>query len=87
MENNDGGARVVAYGGGCGFCGLLTIALLVLKCIGVINISWWIVFLPVIVVAGIPVAIMLIFLICCLVAVGISALKQKEPKTPKKHKK
>lgn len=34
-------------GGGIGFLGLLTIALLVLKAMGYINISWWWVFAPI----------------------------------------
>ena len=32
--------------GGIGFCGLLTIALIVLKLCGVIGASWWVVWSP-----------------------------------------
>ena len=39
-------------GGGIGFVGLLTIVFITLKLTGVITWSWWLVFLPLIIQAG-----------------------------------
>lgn len=50
----------VALGGGCGFSGLLTIAFIILKLCGVINWSWWLVLLPLIISIGLPIAIILL---------------------------
>ena len=47
MVNNT--ANATASSGGIGFLGLLTIVLLVLKALGYLNISWFVVFLPVII--------------------------------------
>ena len=49
-------------GGGIGLCGMIFIILLILKLIGVISISWWWVFSPLIIGFAIGV-ICLIFLI------------------------
>ena len=49
-------------GGGIGLCGVIFIILLILKLIGVISISWWWVFSPLIIGFAIGV-ICLIFLI------------------------
>ena len=49
-------------GGGIGLCGIIFIVLLILKLIGVISISWWWVFSPLIIGFAIGV-ICLIFLI------------------------
>ena len=53
----------VALGGGCGFSGLLTIAFIILKLCGVINWSWWLVLLPLIISIGLPIAIILLILL------------------------
>lgn len=53
----------VVCSGGCSFSGLLTIAFIVLKLCGVINWSWWLVFLPLIISIGLPIAIVLIMLL------------------------
>ena len=53
MSNNS------SSGGGIGLCGVIFIVLLILKLLGVISISWWWVFSPLI----IGFAIGLIFLI------------------------
>jgi len=36
-----------SYSGGIGFLGLLQIVFIVLKILGVVNWSWWLVFIPV----------------------------------------
>lgn len=48
------------------FLGLLTIALLVLKLLGVITISWWLVFLPTMIGFGIS------FVILTFIVLGIA---------------
>ena len=60
------GASVV-WSGGCSFSGLLTIAFVVLKLCGVISWSWWLVFLPLIISIGLPIAIVLIVFLGCFV--------------------
>ena len=57
-------------GGGIGFCGLLTIAFIVLKLTHVINWSWFWVLSPLIFSVGLVVFI-LVFLILVLIIVGI----------------
>lgn len=57
----------IAWGGGCGFSGLLTIAFVVLKLCGVINWSWWLVLLPLIISIGLPIAIILLVGIVCFI--------------------
>ncbi len=47
---------------GIGFLGLLTVALVVLKSLGNIGISWWLVFLPVLI-PFILIATLLLFLL------------------------
>lgn len=75
----------VALGGGCGFSGLLTIAFIVLKLCGVINWSWWLVLLPLIITIGLPIAIILIVLLGCFVwDLCVYARHKREIK--KKHK-
>ena len=39
--------------GGVGFCGLLTIVFITLKLLGVIDWSWWLVWSPILIGAGI----------------------------------
>ena len=43
------GSTNVVWCGGYSFSGLLTIAFVVLKLCGVVNWSWWVVFLPLII--------------------------------------
>ena len=75
----------VAWGGGCGFSGLLTIAFVVLKLCGVINWSWWLVFLPLIISIGLPIAIILLVVLgCCIYGLCISARSKRVLK--KRHK-
>lgn len=57
--------------GGIGFCGLLTVAFVVLKLIGIIDWSWWWVFSPL----WIPISIGLFLLILFLL--GISGIFKK----------
>ena len=59
MSNNS------SSGGGIGLCGVIFIVLLILKLLGVISISWWWVFSPLIIGFAIGV-ICLIFLILIL---------------------
>lgn len=59
-QNNDSGAK-----GGIGFCGLLTIAFIVLKLTGFIDWSWLWVLAPL----WIPVAIVLVVLLAALIFV------------------
>ena len=56
--------------GGVGFCGLLTIAFIVLKLTGVITWSWWWVLAPLWIPAAIALVIILVMLI---VAVAVTA--------------
>jgi hypothetical protein len=53
--------------GGTGILGLVFAALIVLKLAGIAKISWLIVFLPLIISAGIIILIALIFAIICVV--------------------
>lgn len=41
--------QIVVRSGGIGFLGMLTIVLLILKLVGTISISWFMVFLPVLI--------------------------------------
>lgn len=50
-------------GGGIGLCGIIFIILLTLKLLGVISISWWWVFSPLIIGFAIGIIISLIILI------------------------
>lgn len=54
--------------GGIGFCGLLTVAFIVLKLCGVISWSWWWVLSPLWISFGLVVAVLLIVGILWLVA-------------------
>ena len=51
-------------GGGIGLCGVIFIILLILKLIGVISISWWWVFSPLII--GFVIGILMVILIIIL---------------------
>ena len=53
---------------GMGVCGLLTIVFVIAKILGYISWSWWLVFLPTIISAGLTVLILIITLIiACIV--------------------
>lgn len=59
MSNSNATAN--ASTGGIGFFSLLTIVLVVLKAMGYINWSWWLVFSPMLIGFGIGLLFMLIF--------------------------
>ena len=50
-------------GGGIGLCGVIFIILLILKLFGVISISWWWVFSPLIVVFAIGIICLIIIIL------------------------
>ena len=75
----------IALGGGCGFSGLLTIAFIVLKLCGVINWSWWLVLLPLIIAIGLPIAIILLVVLGCFIY-GLCLSAQNKRTLKKKHK-
>lgn len=64
MNNNDN-----TKSGGIGFCGLLTIAFIVLKLCGIITWSWWWVLAPL----WIPMALIILIII---IAAIVSAKKE-----------
>lgn len=49
-------------GGGIGICGVVFIILLILKLFGVISISWWWVFSPLLIGLGIGLFFLIVFL-------------------------
>ena len=51
--SSNGAATATASSGGIGFLGLLTIVLVVLKALGYLNISWFLVFLPIMIGFGV----------------------------------
>jgi len=59
--------------GGVGFLGLMTIVLMTLKLLGYISVSWWLVFLPVL----IPIIILLGIGAVLLFAVFLDGRKKK----------
>lgn len=61
MENN------VKVNGGIGFGGLLQITFIVLKLVGVINWSWFLVLLPSIILSGIAVLVLISSLILSII--------------------
>ena len=75
----------VVWGGGCGFSGLLTIAFVVLKLCGVINWSWWLVLLPLIISIGLPIAIILLVVLGCFIW-GLCINAQDKKALKKRHK-
>lgn len=82
--NNKEGVNV-AFGGGCGFSGMLTIAFVVLKLCGVINWSWWFVFLPLIISIGTPIFIIIVVFIGCFIW-GLCVSARDKVAHKKKHK-
>lgn len=73
--------KVSNYGGGVSFTGLLTIAFVVLKLTGVINWSWWLVLLPVI----IPIGVVALFILCYLfIAIALIVASSKNKTKSKK---
>ena len=71
-SNNNGSAA-----GGIGFCGLLTIAFIVLKLTGVISWSWLWVLAPIWIPAAIVLAVLLVVLIVVLVKEGVKQTEEK----------
>lgn len=71
--NNNGSAA-----GGIGFCGLLTIAFIVLKLTGVISWSWLWVLAPIWIPAAIVLAVLLVVLIVVLVKEGVKQTEEKQ---------
>lgn len=63
--------------GGIGFCGLLTVAFIVLKLTGVINWSWLWVLAPIWIPTAIALAIIVIVLIVVLVKETLRALERR----------
>lgn len=71
MERNTDNKNSSSAAGGISFCGLLTIAFIVLKLTGVIDWSWLWVLAPI----WIPIAIEVVVLVIILVAVVVMAVK------------
>lgn len=53
---------------GIGFCGVLTLIFVVFKLLGYITWSWWLVFLPIIIPAGIVLLFWLVIIIFAIVS-------------------
>ena len=62
MSNNNS-----AHNGGIGFCGLLTIVLIVLKLTNLVDISWWWVWAPILIPLAVSLFILLIIVIVAIV--------------------
>lgn len=73
-ENRNNGSTA----GGIGFCGLLTIAFIVLKLTGFIDWSWLWVLAPIWIPAAIVIAVLLVFLIVVLVKEGVKQTEEKQ---------
>lgn len=71
-RNNSGTA------GGIGFCGLLTIAFIILKLTGVISWSWLWVLAPIWIPTAIVLAVLLVVLIVVLVKEGVKQTEEKQ---------
>lgn len=83
MENK---TEKVTVNGGISFCGLLTIAFIVLKLLKVINWSWWWVLAP----TWIPIALLIVgVVIALIVSTSLSAIGEhhKKGKRKKENKK
>lgn len=52
--------------GGIGFLGVLQILFIALKLLGIINWSWWLVLLPLLISVGISLIAIIVFIIVCL---------------------
>lgn len=74
----------VVWNGGCGFCGLLTIAFIVLRLCGVIDWSWWFVLLPTLIAIALPIVIILVTLIVCAIICLINNIKFNKKLNKKK---
>ena len=72
-SNNNGSAA-----GGIGFCGLLTIAFIVLKLTGVISWSWLWVLAPIWIPTAIVLAVLLVVLIVVLVKEGVKQTEEHQ---------
>lgn len=69
--------KTVVYQGGIGFCGLLTIVLIVLKLIKVIDISWIWVFSPLWIPTALYVAGLIIYLLIICIIFGIKYIRAR----------
>ncbi len=74
----DKGSSNKGAAGGVGFCGLLTIAFIVLKLTGVIAWSWWWVLSPIWITAAITVGILLIMLITLIVVTVVKTANENK---------
>ena len=74
----DKGSSNKGAAGGVGFCGLLTIAFIVLKLTGVIAWSWWWVLSPIWSTAAITVGILLIMLITLIVVAVVKTANENK---------
>ena len=74
----------VVWNGGCGFCGLLTITFIILKLCGVIDWSWWLVLLPMIISITLPITIILVMLLVCVIINWVDNTKFKKKLNKKK---
>lgn len=72
-SNNNGSAA-----GGIGFCGLLTIAFIILKLTGVISWSWLWVLAPIWIPTAIVLAVLLVVLIVVLVKEGVKQTEERQ---------
>lgn len=72
-SNNNGSAA-----GGIDFCGLLTIAFIILKLTGVISWSWLWVLAPIWIPAAIVLAVLLVVLIVVLMKEGVKQTEEKQ---------
>ena len=90
--------KTVVYQGGIGFCGLLTIVLIVLKLIKIIDISWIWVFSPLWIPTALYVAGLLIYILILCLIFGIKHIRnvirsrklrkwRQSWETPEKHNK
>lgn len=74
----------IVWGGGCSFCGLLTIAFIVLRLCGVIDWSWWLVLLPTLISIALPIVIILVVLLVCVIIGWIDDIKFNKKLNKKK---
>lgn len=74
----------IVWDGGCGFCGLLTIAFIVLKLCGVIDWSWWFVLLPALISVALPIVVILIILLIYTITDWIDDIKFNKKLNKKK---
>lgn len=84
MSYNYKEPQSIVWNGGCGFCGLLTIAFIVLRLCNVIHWSWWLVLLPTLISTALPIVIILVILFVCIIINWIDNIKLKKKLNKKK---